>query len=180
MIPGAAKPTAGSSWQIRSSCGQGCSRCTKCDADDDAAMMMLQQARIRAKAAQDRAKASQDRVKDSNKDDLETEKEKDATQKEVEDLQRVLEPKRARTHPVTADDDEECAKQSWVDWDLTDYRREATHIQNRRCVPLGSRDDVPPPRGSSKRMRSCCKRMCQDSRSKSGRRMLTHHGHLCL
>ena len=114
------------------------------------------------------------------KDDLETEKEKDATQKEVEDLQRVLEPKRARTHPVTADDDEECAKQSWVDWALTDYRREVTHIQNRRCVPLCSRDDatVPPPRRSSKRMRSCCKRMRQDSRSKSGRRMLTHHGHL--
>ena len=36
------------------------------------------------------------------------EKDNDAAQKEVQELQRVMEPKRARTHAATADDDEEC------------------------------------------------------------------------
>ena len=66
-------------------------------------------------------------------------------QKEVQKLQRVMEPKRARTHTTTVDDDEECEKQSWEDWDLPDHRREATRIQNRRSTPLGSRGEVPTP-----------------------------------
>ncbi len=73
------------------------------------------------------------------------EKDNDAAQKEVQELQRVMEPKRARTHPATADDDEECEKQSCDDWDLPDHRREATRIQNRRSIPLGSRGEVPTP-----------------------------------
>jgi ribonuclease HI len=50
-----------------------------------------------------------------------------------------------RTHAATANDDEECEKQSWEDWDLPDHRREATHIQNHRSIPLGSRGEVPTP-----------------------------------
>ncbi len=60
------------------------------------------------------------------------EKDNDAAQKEVQELRWVMEPNRARTHAVTADDDEMYEKQSCDDWDLPDHRREATHIQNRR------------------------------------------------
>ena len=65
-----------------------------------------------------------------------------------------MEPKRARTHAATADDDEECEKQSCDDWDLPDHRREATRIQNRRSIPLGSRGEVPTPQeGKTGRVR---------------------------
>ena len=57
----------------------------------------------------------------------------------------MMEPKRARTHAATADDDEECEKQSCDDWDLPDHRREATRVQNHRSIPLGSRGEVPTP-----------------------------------
>ena len=56
-----------------------------------------------------------------------------------------MEPKRPRTHAITADNDEECEKQSCDDWDLPDHRREGTRIQNRRSIPLGSRGEVPTP-----------------------------------
>ncbi len=36
-------------------------------------------------------------------------------------------------------------EQSSVDMDITDYRRETTHIQKRRSVALSSREDVPTP-----------------------------------
>jgi hypothetical protein len=109
------------------------------------AMMLFQQAKNRAKATQDRAKAAQDEAKVANKVALQAEKDNDVAQKEVQELQRVMEPKRARTHPATSDDDEECEKQSCDDWDLPDHRREATRIQNRRSIPLGSRGEVPTP-----------------------------------
>jgi hypothetical protein len=109
------------------------------------AMMMFQQAQHRAKAVQDHAKTAQDQAKVANKVVLEAEKDNDADQKEFQELQRVMEPKRARTHAATADDDEECEKQSCDDWELPDHRREATHIQNRRSIPLGSRGEVPTP-----------------------------------
>ena len=102
-------------------------------------MMLLQQARFRAKAAQDHAKAAQDQTRVAYKVALEVEKENDAAQKEVQELQRVMEPKRARTESATADDDEECEKQSSDDMTVADYRREATRIQKRRSIPL----DVP-------------------------------------
>ena len=38
-----------------------------------------------------------------------------------------------------------CDEQSSGDMDITDYRREAVHIQKRRSVALGSREDVPTP-----------------------------------
>jgi hypothetical protein len=108
-------------------------------------MMMFQQVKHRAKTAQDRAKSTQVQTKVTNKVALETEKENDTAQKEVQELQRVMEPKKVRTHSATADDDEECEKQSCDDWDLTDHRREATHIQNHRSIPLGSHGEVPTP-----------------------------------
>ena len=92
--------------------------------------MLFQQAQHRAKAAQDHAKAAQDQAKVANKVALQAEKDNDAAQKELQELQRVMEPKRARTHAATADDDEECEKQSCDDWDLPDHHREATRIQN--------------------------------------------------
>jgi hypothetical protein len=48
--------------------------------------------------------------------------------------QQLLQAKRDRTHATTANDHEECDKQSSDNWDLADYRREATRIQNRRST----------------------------------------------
>ncbi len=60
-------------------------------------------------------------------------------------LQQLLQAKRTRTHDTTANDHEECDKKSSDDMDLADHRREATRIQNRRSIPLGSRGEVPTP-----------------------------------
>jgi hypothetical protein len=95
------------------------------------AMVQLEQVRTRAKAA--------------NKLALDAEKEKDAAEQEVQRLQQLLQAKRARTHATTANDHEECDKKSSDDMDLADHRREATRIQNRRSIPLGSRGEVPTP-----------------------------------
>jgi hypothetical protein len=134
-------------------CGQDVAKAEKAAADAPKspkpdvmqAMMLMEQARFRAKSAQDLTKASQDQAKAANKVALEAEKDNDAAQKEVQELQRVMEPKRPRTHAATADDDEECEKQSWEDWDILDHRREDTHIQNHSSIPLGSRGEVPSP-----------------------------------
>jgi hypothetical protein len=72
----------------------------------------------------------------SNNLTLETEKEKDAAEKAVEELKRKLHPKRSSTHDDAGDAHEMLAE---VDnWDLRDHRREATRVQNRRNVELGS------------------------------------------
>ena len=84
------------------------------------AMMQLQQPKTRAKAA--------------NKVALDTEKEKDVAEQEVQRLQHLLQDKRARTHFTTVNDHEECDRKSSDDWDLADYRREATRIQNHRST----------------------------------------------
>ncbi len=71
-----------------------------------------------------------------------TEKEKDTAEKEVEELKRQLQPKRAHTHDA-GDDHEMLAE---VDnWDLSVHHREATRVQNRRNVTLGSLQDQPKP-----------------------------------
>ncbi len=108
-------------------------------------IMLFQQTKKRAQAAQDRAKAAQDQTKASKEVALEEEKDNDAAQKELQKLQRVMEPKRARTNATTVNDHEECDDQSSDDMDITDHRREATRIQKRRSVALGSREDVPTP-----------------------------------
>jgi hypothetical protein len=71
-------------------------------------MMLFQQDKKHAQAAQDCAKATQDQVKDSKKVALEAEKDNDVVQKELQELQRVMEPKRARTNATTADDHDGC------------------------------------------------------------------------
>ena len=82
----------------------------------------------------------QNRAKSTDKVALESEKEKDTTEKEVEELKRQLQPKRAHTHD--AGDDREMLAE--VDnWDLSVHRREATRMQNRRNVALGSLQDQP-------------------------------------
>jgi len=58
-----------------------------------------------------------------------------------------MEPKRARTHAATADNDEECEKHSCDGMNLADCRHEAIRIQNRRSNPLGSRAEVQTPQG---------------------------------
>ncbi len=92
-------------------------------------MMKLEQVKNRAKA--------------SNKVALEVKKEKDDAEKEVEELKRQLQPKRARTH----DDGDDHEMHVEVDnWNLSVHRREATRVQNRRNVALGSLQYQPKPR----------------------------------
>jgi hypothetical protein len=93
------------------------------------AMMQLGQAKTRAEAA--------------NKVALEAEKEKDAPEKAVEELKRRVQPKRARTHECAGDAHEMIAEED--NWDLSVHRREATHVQNRRNVQVGSLDNQPKP-----------------------------------
>ena len=83
--------------------------------------------------------------KATNKVALHVEKEKDAAEQEVQRLQQLVQVKRARTHVTTANDHEDCDKKSSDDWDLADYLREATRIQNRHSTPLGSHAEVPTP-----------------------------------
>ena len=94
------------------------------------AMMKLEQAKARAKTA--------------NKLALEAEKESDAAEKAVEELKRQLQPKRARTDDDAGDAHEQLAE---VDnWDLRDHRQQATRVQNRRNVQVGSRMNQAKPR----------------------------------
>jgi hypothetical protein len=108
-------------------------------------MMLFQKAKKNAQSEQDRAKSAQDQVKTTKKVVLEVEKDNDTSQKELQEMQRVMEPKRDRTNTTTVNDHEECDEKSSGDMDITDYRREATRIQKRRSVALGSREDVPTP-----------------------------------
>ncbi len=96
--------------------------------------MQLEQTKTRAKAV--------------NKVALHEDKEKDTAEQEVQRLQQLLQTKRGRTHATTDNDHEECDKKSSDDWDLADYRREVTLIQNRRSTPLGSHTEVSTPQES--------------------------------
>jgi hypothetical protein len=87
-------------------------------------------------------KQAKTRAKTTNKLALEAEKEKDAVEKTVEELKRQIQPKRSPTHD-TSDDHEMIAE---VDnGDLSVHRQEATRVQNRRNVALGSLHDQPKP-----------------------------------
>ena len=94
------------------------------------AMMQLEQAKSRAEAA--------------NKLALEAEKERDAAEKAVEELKRQLHPKRAHTHDDAGDAHEMLAEVE--NWDLRDHRQQATRVQNRRNVQVGSRQNQAKPR----------------------------------
>jgi hypothetical protein len=97
------------------------------------AMMKLEQANARAKTA--------------NKVALEAEKEKDAAEKAVEELKRQLQPKRPRTDDDAGDAHEVLAEVE--NWDLRDHRQQATRVQNRRNVQLGSRQNQAKPRAGT-------------------------------
>ena len=49
--------------------------------------------------------------------------------------------KRARL-PDTAEEEDDDDEESLSDWDLADHRREATRVQNRCAIELGSRNNV--------------------------------------
>jgi len=59
----------------------------------------------------------------------------------LEILKSRLGQKRARL-PNAAEEDEDDDEESVSDWDLADHRREATRVQNRRAIELGSRENV--------------------------------------
>ena len=74
---------------------------------------------------------------------LEAEKERDKLHKELELIEVQLQGKRVHTHDDTGDGHD---MHTEVDeWDLRDFRRETTHVQNCRNVALGSRDNQPTP-----------------------------------
>jgi hypothetical protein len=96
-------------------------------------MMKLQQDKSRAEAA--------------NKLALEVEKERDAAEKAVEELKRQLQPKRPHTDDDAGDAHEVVAEVE--NWDLRDHRQQATRVQNRRNVQLGSRQNQVKPRAGT-------------------------------
>ncbi len=134
MIAGAAKTTAGSSCRMYSSCCQkdatGASSTVTVNPDTPnvlQAMMKLEQAKRHAKSA--------------NKVALETEKEKDTAGKVVEELKRQLQPKRTHTDDDSTDVHEMLTEVD--DWGLRDHRQQATRVQNRRNVQVGSHKNQP-------------------------------------
>ena len=92
--------------------------------------MKLEQAKAHAKTA--------------NKVALEEEKEKDAAEKAVEELKRQPQPKREHTDDDAGDAHDLIAE--FDNCDLRDHRREATRVQNRRNVQVGSLDNQQKPR----------------------------------
>jgi len=59
----------------------------------------------------------------------------------LEILKSRLGQKRARLPDATEEEDDD-DEESLSDWDLADHRREATRVQNRRAIELGSRENV--------------------------------------
>ena len=63
---------------------------------------------------------------------------------QIQQIEEQLQPKRARTDDDAGDAHEILAE---VDnWDLRDHRQQATRVQNRRDVQVGSRDNQQKPR----------------------------------
>ena len=91
-----------------------------------------------------RLKIIQARAAQANKAALEAEKERDKLHKELELIDVQLQGKRVRTHDDTGDGHDMHAEVD--EWDLRDFRRETTRVQNRRNVEVGSRDNQPTPR----------------------------------
>ena len=89
-------------------------------------------------------KSLEERAVIVNKSVLEAEKERDKLHKELELIDVHLQGKRAHTHDDTGDGHDMHAEVD--EWDLRDFRREATRVQNRRNVEVGSRDNQPTPR----------------------------------
>jgi hypothetical protein len=91
-----------------------------------------------------RLKIIQARAAQANKAALEAENARDELHNQIQQIEEQLQPKRART-----DDDAGDAHEILVEvdnWDLRDHRQQATRVQNRRDVQVGSRDNQQKPR----------------------------------
>jgi hypothetical protein len=75
---------------------------------------------------------------------LETKNQRDDLHNEIEQIEEQLQPKRTHTHDDAGDAHEILAEVD--DWDLRDHHREATRVQNRRNVELGSLHNQQKPR----------------------------------
>ena len=89
----------------------------------------------------------QQRAAEANKAALEAEKERDELHNQIEQIEEQLHPKRARTHDAAGDAHEVLAEVE--NWDLRDHRQQATRVQNRRNVQLGSRQNQAKPRAGT-------------------------------
>ncbi len=89
----------------------------------------------------------QQRAAEANKDALEAEKERHELRNQIEQIEEQLHPKRARTHDAAGDAHEVLAEVE--NWDLRDHRQQATRVQNRRNVQLGSRQNQVKPRAGT-------------------------------
>ena len=91
-----------------------------------------------------RLKIIQARAAQANKAALEAEKQRDELHTQIEEIEEQLQPKRARIDDDAGDAHEKLAE---VDnWDLRDHRQQATRVQNRRNVQVGSRMNQAKPR----------------------------------
>jgi len=80
----------------------------------------------------------------ANKVALEAEKARDELHNQIEQIEQRLHPKRARTDDDAGDAHEVLAEVE--NWDLRDHRQQATRVQNRRNVQVGSRQNQAKPR----------------------------------
>ncbi len=78
-----------------------------------------------------------------NKSVMMTEKERDKLQKELDLIKVKLQRKRTHTHDDTGDGHD--MYEEIDEWDLRDFHRETTRVQNRRNVTLGSLHDQQKP-----------------------------------
>ena len=83
----------------------------------------------------------------ANKVALEAEKARDELHNQIEQIEQRLHPKRARSHDDAGDAHEMLAEVE--NWDLRDHRQQATRVQNRRNVQLGSRQNQAKPRAGT-------------------------------
>jgi hypothetical protein len=86
-----------------------------------------------------RFKMIQQRAAEANKTVLEAEKERDELHNQIEQIEEQLYPTRPRTDDDAGDAHEVLAEVE--NWDLRDHRQQATRVQNRRNVQLGSRQN---------------------------------------
>ena len=86
----------------------------------------------------------QQRAAEANKASLEAEKERDELHNQIEQIEEQMYPKRAHTHDAAGDAHEMLAEVE--NWNLRDHRQQATRVQNRRNVQVGSRQNQAKPR----------------------------------
>jgi hypothetical protein len=94
-----------------------------------------------------RLKMIQQRAAEANMAVLEVEKERDELHNQIEQIEEQLHPKRAHTHDAAGDAHEMIAEVE--NWDLRDHRQQATRVQNRRNVQLGSLQNQAKPRAGT-------------------------------